>query len=113
MRVTVKQRSNEVKKFTLKINTPYGEFTRTTGTAYTHVVVSHPVSRCGKPIVSAAELHANLVADGNRTSGVMARVMKDRGYLVSWHASEANARKAAEKGNSAYFTTRDGEVYSL
>lgn len=97
-------------KQTLKISTPHGEFTRTTDTAYTHVVVAVPASRCGTVYASAADLAARLVGSD---SGVMARVLKDRGYIVSWHSSEVAAQKAAIKGNSAYFRTHTGEVFKV
>lgn len=97
----------------LKVNTPYGEFTRKTATKYTHIVVAQPASRMGKEITGADELAAMLTADGHHTDGVMARVLKDRGYIVSWHSTEAAASKAAIKGNSSYFKTRTGEVFAL
>lgn len=97
-------------KQTLKINTPHGEFTRTTNTAYTHAVVAIPASRCGKTYTGAADLAEQLAG---ATSGVMARVLKDRGYIVSWHSSEYAAHNAAVKGNSAYFRTHPGEVFKV
>jgi len=102
--------NDEVKKTTLKISTPHGEFTRTTGTAYTHAVVAIAASRCGTTFATPADVVAYC---DNSKSGVMARVLKDRGYIVSWHSSAAAAQKAAIKGNSAYFTTHTGEVFKL
>jgi hypothetical protein len=100
-------------KKTLLVRTPYGDFTRTTNTAYTHVVVAVPASRCGKTFESAADLAAKLTAEGNHKSGVMARVLKDRGYIVSWHSTAAAALRAADAGNSAYFSTKPGQVFAV
>lgn len=72
-------------KTTLKVSTPVGEFTRTTGTNYTHVVVwnSPRATEC-----------FNLPA-GTITGGVHGRWIKDRGHGVTWHMSEGAARRAA------------------
>jgi hypothetical protein len=97
-------------KQTLKIKTPYGEFNRTTNTAYTHAAVAIPTSRNGVVYAGAADLATQLIG---QTSGVMARVLKDRGYIVSWHKSYAAALYAAEKGPSAYFRTHLGIVVEV
>ncbi len=98
-------------KQTLKISTPCGEFTRTTNTAYTHVVVSFATSRCGETFDTPDAVAAYCAKYGK--SGVHGRVAKDRGYIVSWHKSFAAALYAAEKGNNAYFNTRDGRVFTV
>lgn len=100
------------KKTTLKINTPMGEFTRTTATAYTHVVVAIAASRCGEKFNGPEDCAAHC-APHAWSGGIHARILKDRGYIVSWHSSETNARKAAEKGNSDYFTVRDAQVFAI
>lgn len=78
-------------KKTLKIETPVGEFTRSTDTAYTHAVV--------RTSVRAAAVLASFNAGTYkyRLSGVDARWIKDRGHAVTWHSSEAAARAAASK----------------
>lgn len=71
-------------KQVLKVITPAGEFTRTTDTAYTHVVVR-------------ISPRAQQALTQTYSSGVHGRWIKDRGYATTWHASEASARKAAAK----------------
>lgn len=68
-------------KATLKVSTPVGEFTRTTGTNYTHVVVWNSPR-------AMAEQKAG-------SGGVQGRWAKDLGHGVTWHMSEGAARKAA------------------
>jgi hypothetical protein len=99
-------------KKVLKVSTPHGEFTRSTDAAYSHVVVAIPASRFGDTYEDAADLVAEL-QDRNSSRGVFGRVLKDRGYIVSWHSSLALAAKAAEKGNSPYFKTRDAQVFEV
>lgn len=93
------------KKIKLAVETKYGTFTRITGTAYKFCVVTVPLSRFGETFTGADELAAKLAG---RKSGVMARVLKDRGYLVSWHSSHKAAIKAAQDGNSHYFRSVPG-----
>ncbi len=84
---------------TLKASTPVGEFTRTTSTAYTHVVVWNSPR--------AMEYFEKCAADPEMkrmASGVHSRWIKDRGYGVTWHASEAaarNVRRYSWDGNDA------------
>lgn len=79
---------------TLKVSTPVGEFSRTTKTSYTHVVVREGV---------AAMDYYNKVQAGTAknvwTSGVHGHWLKNRGYVVSWHGSEAAARNSASQPN--------------
>lgn len=71
-------------KQTFKINTPQGEFTRTSSTLlYTHAVV-----RLSSRTREAFE-------NPRYTVGVHGRWIKDRGFAVTWHGSEQAARKAA------------------
>lgn len=75
-------------KFNLKITTPHGEFTRKATRAYTHAVV--------RLSPRAQEAFDNRGSATRWTkSGVTGRWIKDRGYAVTWHSSEANAHKAA------------------
>lgn len=78
-------------KNTLKVETSAGEFTRKTDTPYTHVVVRvSPRAAASLAAFGAGNYRGKL-------SGVDARWVKDRGYAVTWHNSEAAARAAAEK----------------
>lgn len=78
---------------TLIIKTPHGEFTRTTGTAYTHAVV-----RSCPRAMEAFEASQNDPENTRRwKGGVTGRWAKDRGFAVTWHKSEASARSAASK----------------
>jgi hypothetical protein len=69
---------------TLTATTPVGSFNRATASAYSHVNV------WASP--RAAEAVADAYAHKN---GVGGRWIKDRGYGVTWHFTEASARKAA------------------
>jgi len=80
-------------KKTLKAVTPFGEFNRTTGSNYTHVVVWHS-PRAYKVFQSGVSSYAN-------GGGIDARWIKDQGYGVTWHGSAAAAAKAA-KGRYGY-----------
>jgi hypothetical protein len=72
---------------TLTAVTPVGEFTRKTDSVYTYVNVwASP--RAKAAFDSAAERTY-------RPCGVDARWIKDRGYGVTWHYTEAAARAAA------------------
>jgi hypothetical protein len=108
------------KKTTLTVTTPHGVFSRTTATPYTHAVVSLAVSRTtgfdgnGNRIVTEWETAEQFKAwIGDDKVGVFGRFAKDGGYVVSYHSSEAAARKAAEKGNSPYVTTRTLGVFPV
>jgi hypothetical protein len=79
-------------KKTLKAVTPFGEFNRTTGSNYTHIVVWH----CPR-----AHKVFQLAVAGDTNDGVDARWIKDQGYGVTWHGSVAAAAKAA-KGHYVY-----------
>ena len=72
----------------LKVNTPYGEFTRSTKTAYTHAVVR----TCARAMDTLARKD-----ERGMNSRVIGRWIKDRGYAVTWHGSEVAARSAAAK----------------
>jgi hypothetical protein len=67
----------------LKAVTPVGEFSRSTKSSYTHVVVRE----CGR----AKEALAN-----KSTRGVGGRWAKDNGYAVTWHNSKLAAERAAD-----------------
>ena len=69
---------------TLTVTTPVGEFNRRTDSLYTFVNV------WASPRAAAAYAEAS-----PRACGVHARWIKDRGYGVTWHVTEASARKAA------------------
>ena len=78
---------------TLKISTPHGEFTRSTASVYTHAVVrSCPRSaeefEYFKALTDPREIRG-------AKQGVSGRWIKDRGYAVTWHKSEAAAQNAA------------------
>lgn len=77
-----------MKKQTLTATTSVGIFTRDTLSAYTHVVVWN--SPRALNTVTAYK------AEGRKFSGVDARWNKDHGYGVTWHCSEASARKATK-----------------
>lgn len=78
-------------KQTLKVVTAVGEFTRTTNTAYQFAVVRN--SPRAKDYFDRVESGA---AKADKT-GVTGRWLKDRGFAVTWHGSEAAARSAAAK----------------
>jgi hypothetical protein len=107
-------------KPTLTVTTPFGVFSRNTDTPYTHAVVSLAVSRTigfddnDQPIVAnweTAEQFRQWL--GCAKVGVFGRFAKDNGYVLSYHSSEAAARKAADKGNSPYVTTRTLGVFPV
>lgn len=106
------------KKINLTVTTPHGTFSRKTESAYTHVCLSVPASRTeidgdGKCVERVFASPADFVAAYPGKGGVFGRYVKDGGYVVSWHMSEATARRAFEKGNSAYVTTRSLGVYPV
>lgn len=83
-------------KFNLKIVTPHGEFTRKSTTAYTHAVVR--TSQRAADCLAAYERNKHDAAKVRYyKDGVQARWVKDRGFAVTWHGSEAAARNAASK----------------
>lgn len=110
-------------KNTITVKTPFGTFTRQTNTRYTHAVVSVPVSRVtgfqddGTPVRaywnSAEEFKAWMDQEGYGKGGVFGRFSKDGGYVLSYHSSEAAARKAADKGNTPYVVTRTLGVFPV
>lgn len=100
-------------KSTLTVSTPFGTFSRQTNTPYTHAVVSEPVARFDFPEGKTPdELRAHIVATAGK-GGVFGRFAKDQGYVISYHCSEASARKAADKGNTPYLTTRSLGVFPV
>jgi hypothetical protein len=74
-------------KMVLKVQTPVGEFNRSTKTAYTHAVVRESERAMGE---------FKDAQNGGHVFGVGQRWAKDRGYAVTWHGSEKAAKKAAE-----------------
>lgn len=101
-------------KINCTVETPYGTFTRKATKAYTHAAVCEPVARFDFPKGKTPdELRAYIVANSLGSGGVFGRFAKDHGYVVSYHSSEASARKAADKGNSPYLTTRGLGVYPV
>jgi hypothetical protein len=75
---------------TIKVATPFGEFTRTTKSDYTHAVV--------RKSDRAKSVHDKFVSSGEKSgSGVDARWIKDRGFAVTYHTSERAARNAAKQ----------------
>lgn len=86
----------------LNATTPAGQFTRTTASQYSHVVVWNS-PRAMKLFTRV--LNGDEVAISNSKSGVYARWVKDRGHGVTWHSSVFAAKKAAAHGNYAW----DGE----
>ena len=68
-------------KRTLTATTPVGAFNRATASAYTHVNV------WDSPRATAA-------FEAGRRGGVAGRWTKDCGWAVTWHGSEAAARRA-------------------
>lgn len=109
------------KKQTISVTTPFGVFTRTTATPYKFAVVSRAVSRNtydheGNLRVltwETAEQFRNWIAAFKSGGGVFGRFAKDNGYVLSYHSSEAAARKAADKGNSPYVTTETLGVFPV
>ena len=75
----------------LKAQTTVGEFTRSTSSDYTHIVVwnSPRVARFVNLVKSGDERAIRKSKDGNA-----ARWLKDRGFGVTWHGSVAAAQKA-------------------
>lgn len=98
-------------KYLCTVTTPVGAFTRTSTKPYAFAVVSEPVSRSGFPVGTPDELRAHILTLGK--GGVFGRFAKDRGYIVSYHSSEASARGAAEKGNTPYMTVRALGVFPV
>ncbi len=93
-------------KQTLMITTPVGAFTRMTNSPYTHAVV--------RTSPRAAEVFAEFEAGRVKDrSGVDGRWVKDRGYAVTWHMSEAAAKRAAEKGYTWDLHTTVVGVYAV
>jgi hypothetical protein len=86
-------------KTILKTETSVGEFTRTTDNVYTHVCVRVPVE--------GVEAFRAMVASRIFKGGVIGRYVKDNGYVVSWHKTEAAARKEAAKGRKHFYITTD------
>lgn len=76
-------------KQVLKVQTTVGEFSRATNTLYTHVVV--------RTSARAKRFVDSYTGEGRKASGVDQRWLKDRGYAVTWHSSEAAATLAAAK----------------
>src|SRR5262245_8153890 len=74
-------------KFNCKITTQVGEFTRKATKPYSHAVV-----RTSPRAMGAFE---RAQAGHKSGSNVNQRWAKDRGFAVTWHGSEAAARKAA------------------
>jgi len=72
---------------TLIVSTPVGPFNRKTDSRYTFVNV------WASPRAAAVAASPNPYR-----GGVDGRWVKDRGFAVTWHGSEANARKAAAGG---------------
>jgi len=81
-------------KFNLKIETPVGTFTRKATRQYTHAVV-HQSPRAMTEFLAMTSPDATEDQKRWAKSGVTGRWVKDRGYAVTWHSTEAAARKAA------------------
>lgn len=71
--------------------TTVGEFTRETEVQYTHVVVR----RSTRAAAVLAQFERGEYK--GKRSGIDARWIKDRGFVVSWHNSEAAAKAASTK----------------
>jgi aspartokinase len=75
---------------TIKVVTPVGEFTRSTKSDYTHVVV--------RKSDKAKSVYDRFVSSGEKSGcNVDARWIKDRGYAVTYHNSERAAVNAAKQ----------------
>ena len=88
---------------TIKVTTPVGEFTRTTKSDYTHVVV--------RKSDRAKSVYEKFLSSGDKSgSGVDARWIKDRGFAVTYHAS---LRSAANAANQKYGWDYKAEVIGI
>jgi hypothetical protein len=75
---------------TIKVITPVGEFTRSTKSDYTHVVV--------RKSDSAKSVYDKFLSSSDKSrSGVDARWIKDRGFVVTYHTSLRSAANAAQQ----------------
>ena len=75
---------------TIKVITPVGEFTRSTKSNYTHVVV--------RKSDRAKSVYDKFVTTGEKSrSGVDVRWIKDCGFVVTYHNSLRSAGNAAKK----------------
>ena len=105
----------------LTATTPFGAFTRTSNTAYTHVVVraitaTHGVNHETGKIAwtpRTPESFVELMQDRSRRFGVMNRYAKDGGYVVSWHKGEADAHKAAARKPVGFVRSEFVGVYPV
>jgi hypothetical protein len=72
----------------LNVETPVGLFTRTTNTEYKFV--------CVRENDNCKSLFEKCKAEGHPPCGNAARmIVKNRGYIVSWHKTAGAAHKAA------------------
>ena len=88
---------------TIKAITPVGEFTRSTKSDYTHVVV--------RKSDRAKSVYDKFVSTGEKScSGNDARWIKDRGFVVTYHNS---LRSAANAAKQKYFYDYKSEVIGI
>jgi hypothetical protein len=88
---------------TIKVTTPVGEFTRSTKSDYTHVVV--------RKSDRAQSVYDKFVTTGEKSgSGVDARWVKDRGFVVTYHTS---LRSAANAAKQKYFYDSKSQVIGI
>jgi len=99
-------------KFKLSISTPHGEFTRVSTTPYTHAVV-RTCPRAAKSYELSKTAVPGSYEARNLKSGVDARWVKDRGFAVTWHGSEAAARNAASKPYVWDSATGPAEIFPV
>jgi len=88
---------------TIKVTTPVGEFTRSTKSDYTHVVV--------RKSDRAKSVYDKFSSSGEKSClGVDARWIKDRGFVVTYHTS---LRSAANAAKQKYFYDSKSEVIGI
>ena len=88
---------------TIKVTTPVGEFTRSTKSDYTHVVV--------RKSDRAKSVYDKFSSSGEKSGcGTDARWIKDRGFVVTYHTSLRSADNAARQ---KYFYDSKSEVVGI
>lgn len=92
-------------KKTLRAATLVGEFTRKTNSPYRFVCVREPIG-------GAAHFCENNKARA-AGGGVFARYLKDRGYVVSWHLTQAAAFKQLSGPVIYYIASAPVGVYPV
>lgn len=99
-----------MKKPTLTATTPHGVFTRATASPYTHIAVTSPRASYQRTYTGPEDLVSQW---GARSFGVFARIVKDRGYVVTWHCSREAAEKRLAKGGNGYVRGESLGVFAV